>query len=125
MVPFIEKCLMISFPINQLQAVLLVPETDLKFLKAMLKLNLNAIFDSSILSMIPRELNKSSVEHEKVEEKILETKKYPEESELKNLHFENNDQLVQEINLVQSELSEESASVVSGSMPENTEALNN
>ena len=53
MVPFIEKCLSILFPLSQLQSVLLVPDNDLDKLKAMTKLDVNDIFVGNILSLIP------------------------------------------------------------------------
>lgn len=72
MIPFIEKCLMISFPVNQIQGVLLVPESDLESLLGMFKLDIHTIFGSNIIGIIP-ELKKNIEHHEKVmEEKLPE-----------------------------------------------------
>ncbi len=54
MVPFVERCLMVIFPLNQLQSVLLVPENDLESLRAILKLNITSLFEASLLAIIPR-----------------------------------------------------------------------
>ncbi len=61
MIPFIENCLAISFPITQIQTVFLIVDLDLEKLKTILKLDLTAILAPSILALIPEKRFKQLV----------------------------------------------------------------
>lgn len=68
MIPFIESCLMISFPISQIQSIFLVTDGDLEKLKTVLKLDLTIILTPSMLALVPEKRVKLLVVEERVEE---------------------------------------------------------
>lgn len=68
MIPFIENCLVISFPISQIQSIFLVTDGDLEKLKAVLKLDLAIILTPSMLALVPEKRVKLLVVEERVEE---------------------------------------------------------
>ena len=74
MIPFIENCLFILFPTNELQQVLLVPQIDLQKLKNMLRLDVKILFSETILELIPQVVH-IPVENEEVikDEQVTET----------------------------------------------------
>ena len=100
MIPFIEKCLFILFPTNELQQVLLVPQTDLEKLKSMLRLNVKILFAETILELIPSEVhipveNEELIKDEEVcqsnENNIIEPVENAQSVEISESYFESVD----------------------------------
>jgi hypothetical protein len=92
LLPFIEKCLGILFPINELQSVLSVPQVELEKLKDMFKLDINLIFGDCLLSSLPIQQKE---EHDKrIEETLINQNSLSKNEEIKEQTNISEDQLV-------------------------------